>query len=246
MAHSRHETISKVDRNDKTRRLHFQMVRFMFEAGAKLRLPSLPLATAVTIYHRFFQDYDVMDFDTHMIATTALFLASKIEEHELRLTDVINVCHRILHPDKQPLDIGDTYSALRDSIIQCELFFMRALKFQVSIVHPHKYLVHYLKSIYDWLNKETTDHVPIAQTAWAILRDSYHGDICLAYSPDVIAVSVIYLTLNSYGVDVPYNDQAERPWWEVFIENVKLKEIKKVAKEIMDIYDMETASMTTR
>lgn len=31
-----------------------------------------------------------------MIATTALYLAGKIEEQELRLTDVINVCHRLI------------------------------------------------------------------------------------------------------------------------------------------------------
>jgi len=31
-----------------------------------------------------------------MIATTALYLAGKIEEQELRLTDVINVCHRFM------------------------------------------------------------------------------------------------------------------------------------------------------
>lgn len=45
---------------------------------------------------------------------------------------------RILHPSEPPLDIGSTYTALRESIIQCELFLLRALGFQVSIDHPHK------------------------------------------------------------------------------------------------------------
>lgn len=245
MAQRHNEGTSKRERNEKTRRLHFQMVRFMFEAGAKLRLPSVPMATAVTIYHRFFRDYDITDFDTYMIATTALYLAGKIEEQELRLTDVINVCHRILHPSEPPLDIGATYTSLRESIIQCELFLMRALGFQVCIVHPHKYLVHYLKSLYDWLDKGTIEKVPIVQTSWAILRDSYHSDLCLDYSPSLVAVAVIYLTLSCYGVEVPYNEESEYRWWEAFIPNCKLRDVKRVAEAIMNVYDMETTAFTT-
>lgn len=179
-----------------------------------------------------------------MIATTAIYLAGKIEEQELRLTDIINVCHRILHPSEPPLDIGSTYTALRESVIQCELFLLRALGFQVSIDHPHKYLMHYLKSLYDWLDKDTVRKVSIAQTAWAMLRDSYHSDICLNYRPSLIAVAIIYLTLQCYGIEVPYNDEAENRWWEAFIENCKLRDVKKVAEDIMDVYDMETTAFT--
>ena len=48
------------------------------------------------------------------------------------------IISRILHPSEPPLDIGATYTLLRESIIQCELFLMRALGFQVTIIHPHK------------------------------------------------------------------------------------------------------------
>ena len=78
-----------------------------------------------------------------------------------------------------------------------------------------QFLLHYLKSLYDWLGPETAKTVPVAQTAWAILRDSYHSDLSLRYQAEHIAVAVLYLALQTHGVDVPYSNKAEKKWWEV-------------------------------
>jgi len=75
--------------------------------------------------------------------------------------------------------------------------------------------MHYLKSLYDWLDASTVDRTPIARTAWALLRDSYHGDICLVHPPNVIAVAVLYLALHCYGVTIPYDADAKLSWWQV-------------------------------
>ncbi len=45
---------------------------------------------------------------------------------------------RILHPDKLPLEIGEKYWILRDSVQYCELFILRVLDFQVSFDSPQK------------------------------------------------------------------------------------------------------------
>ncbi len=166
-------------------------------------MDSVPLACAAQIYHRFFQETELQDYDPHvswrdevlskwvyfvndsvkfsilaikervesaffqLIATTALYLAGKVEEQHLKLRDVINVCHRwlstrmeklsfplhsdssskkrlalslfrTLHPKREPLDIGEEYWAMRDSVVQTELLIMRMLQFQVNFSHPHK------------------------------------------------------------------------------------------------------------
>ena len=80
---------------------------------------------------------------------------------------------------------------------------------------PHQHLLHYLKSLQSWFLREEWEDVPIASTAWSLLKDSYHSHICLNYSPEHIAVAVIYLALLSYGVEVPYNRCADTPWWKV-------------------------------
>jgi len=227
-------------------KLHFGIIRFMFESGAKLSMTSVPLATSATLYHRFFREFSVKDFDPHMIAITCLYLAGKVEEEHVRLTDIINVTYRILHPDKLPLDIGPTFWTLRDSIIQCELFITRALQFHFAVDHPHKYLVHYLKSLYDWLDRETVEHVPIASTSWALLSDSYHGTICLSHRPDVIAVAVLHITLQSYGVNVPPHDSHDTKyeWWEALIDDIRWSDIKHIVNKLFDLYDLETATLT--
>lgn len=230
-----------------TKTLHFRIIRFMFEAGTKLRMTSLPLATAATLYHRFFHHFSEDDFDPHMIAVTALYLAGKVEEEHVRLTDVINVSYRILHRNKPPLDIDTTYWSLRDSIIQCELFVARALQFQFAVDHPHKYLVHFLKSLYDWIDRRCTRQTPIASTAWALLCDSYHGNLCLSHQPDVIAVAVLHATLQCYGVSVPPQDDEDTrlQWWQIFVDGVQWREIKNVINELLDLYGLETTTNIT-
>lgn len=221
------------------KRLHFKVVQFIMEAGTKLQLKSIPVATACLIYQKFFYYSNTQDYDPYLIATSSLYLASKVEEDHVKLRDVVNVTYRCLHPDKPPLDIGTTYWQLRESIAQCELFILRVLNFQVSFTHPHKYLLHYLKSLLSWLDPATAHDIPVANTSWAILRDSYHGRVCLKHPPDKVAVSVLYLALQVHGVQVPYSEEAEERWWEAFVENMKMSEMRAIIGEIIEIYNME-------
>ncbi|XP_069137252.1 cyclin-Q-like [Argopecten irradians] len=221
-------------------RVNFRVIRFMYEAGLKLRLETVPLATAAVIYHKFFRENSLHDFDPYTIASTAIYLAGKVEEQPLKLRDVVNVCYRTLHKNKPPLEMGDKYWQLRDSIANCELFVLRMLNFKVVFDHPHRYLLHYLKFIKDWFEPYRWEDLPIARTAWALLRDCYHGNVILKYKPDHIAVAILYLTLQCHGVDVPYHYQSDTPWWKVFAEDATIGNLKDIMSNVMDIYDLET------
>lgn len=235
------DSVAKSNGDERT---HFKLVRFMFEAGEKLHMKPIPLSTAAQIYHGFYRKCRLTAVDPYLIATTALYLAGKVEEEHLKLRDVINVSYRCLHPEKPPLDIGSNYWALRDSVAQCELFVLRVLKFNVSFGHPHKYLLHYLKSLLAWLPPEVVESVPLNRTAWALLRDSYHSNLCLHYSADQIAVSVIYLALQCHGIQVPYSHEAENTWWEALVEDIKLRDIRAIIGDIIEMYDLETTAPT--
>lgn len=78
-----------------------------------------------------------------------------------------------------------------------------------------QYLLHYLLSLKHWMNRHSWERTPVAAAAWALLRDSYHGPLCLQHPPQHIAVTVLYLALQCYGVEVPAEAEAERPWWQV-------------------------------
>lgn len=105
-----------------------------------------------------------------MIAASSLYLAGKIKDDALKIRDIINVSHNTLHRGSGPLEIDDEYWNMRDGIVQAELLIMRVLKFEVSIVHPHKFMLHYLKSMEGWLGKDVWNSVPIARTAAAFLQ----------------------------------------------------------------------------
>lgn len=78
-----------------------------------------------------------------------------------------------------------------------------------------QYLLHYLISLKNWLNRYSWQRTPISITAWALLRDSYHGGLCLRFRAQHIAAAVLHLALQVYGVEVPAEAEAEKPWWQV-------------------------------
>jgi hypothetical protein len=62
------------------------------------------------------------------------------------------VLFSILHPDKPALEIGSLYSALRDSLVRCELFVARVLQFQFAVDHPHKvWRLEYYKAYIEYI-----------------------------------------------------------------------------------------------
>ncbi|XP_007955391.1 cyclin-Q [Orycteropus afer afer] len=194
----------------------FILAGFRFDEvqGIKLGLQSIPIATACTIYHKFFGKTDLDAYDPYLIAMSAIYLAGKVEEQHLRTRDIINVSNRYFNPGNEPPELDARFWELRDSIVQCELLMLRVLRFQVSFQHPHKYLLHYLISLKNWMNRYSWQRTPISVTAWALLRDSYHGALCLRFRAQHIAVAVLHLALQVYGMEVPADAEAGKPWWQ--------------------------------
>jgi len=219
--------------------VHFRVVRYMHEAGLKLHLESVPLATAATIYHKFFKQSSLDDFDPYLIGAACISLACKVEEKAIRLRDIVNVCYRTLHKNKAPLEIGETFWALRESIASLELFVLRALQFKVVYPNPHKYLVHYLQALADWFDPHVWAEVPVGRSAWALLRDSYHSPVACDVAPEHLAVAVLYLALQAHGMDVPGHKYARHKWWQVFSSDISLEKIEKITGDIMDMYSTE-------
>ncbi|KAM8933866.1 cyclin-Q [Pelodytes ibericus] len=219
---------------------NFKVTRFIMETGIKLGMQSIPIATACTIYHKFFNETSMEDYDPYLVAMSSIYLAGKVEEQHLRTRDIINVCHRYLNPGSEPLDVDSKFWELRDSIVQCELLMLRLLNFRVSFQHPHKYLLHYLMSLKNWMNRHSWERTPIATASWALLRDSYHGDICLRYEAQHIAVAVLYFALQCYGVEVPSNASAENQWWQVFSDDITKLTLNNIISDLIHVYTLDT------
>lgn len=214
--------------------------RFIFECGIKLRAQPLTLATATIVMHRFFKEVDHTNYDCFLIAASSLYLAGKVKDDPLKIRDIINVSHNTLHRASSPLEIGEEYWNMRDGIVQAELLIMRVLKFQVSMVHPHKYMLHYLKSMQGWLGKDVWTAVPIAQTAQAFLQDFHHDSAILDYSAQHVAIACISLALQCYGVRLPLiEEHDDEAWYSVFVKDLQKDKHWEIMDKIIDVYNKE-------
>ncbi|PLW45540.1 hypothetical protein PCANC_10150 [Puccinia coronata f. sp. avenae] len=61
------------------------------QAGVLLKLPQIVMATAATLFQRFFFVTSFLHFGIRDVSAGALFLASKLEEKPARIRDIINV-----------------------------------------------------------------------------------------------------------------------------------------------------------
>lgn len=125
-----------------------------------------------------------------------MYLSGKIKDDPLKIRDVINVSHNTLHRGSPPLELGDEYWNMRDAIVQAELLIMRMLKFEVNVIHPHKYMYHYLKTLQGWFTHEEWKKIPLAKSSTAFLQDFHHDPAILDYKPQHVAIAAINLSLQ--------------------------------------------------
>lgn len=215
--------------------------RFLFECAIKLGMKPLTSATAAILYHRFFRETEETEYDTYTIASSCLYLAGKIKDDPVKLRDVINVAHNTINRSAQPLELGDEYWSMRDSIVQAELFITRILKFDLTTVHPHKYMLHYMKSLQDWFGIKEWNALPVAKTAASFLQDFHHSAKILDHKPDHIAVCCLALAFQAYGVQVPLTDESDEvnAWYNVFCKDLTRDKHWEIMEDIVEIYDTE-------
>ncbi len=108
------------------------------------------------------------------MAQSCLYLACKAEETLRKARDVINSCYFLLQPQQPMLKIGKVpwlplhtptarrplpaartdlalgaqkYWDLRDEVVAAEQILLRTLDFDLTFIHPHKFLLNYINSL---------------------------------------------------------------------------------------------------
>jgi len=215
----------------------FVVIHFILECGKKLEANSVTICTAASLFHKFFSSASLSSYDPYLIAATCLYLGGKTEDNHLKLRDVINVVHSVLHKTLDPLPLGDQYWNMRDAIVQAELLVLRMCQFGVKFSHPHKYLLHYLKSLKDWMSADVWTKYPIARTSWSMLHDLYHDPMVLTADPSLTAIACIQLALETYGIQVPF--VGSDTWYNVIDSKVSKDKMWEVMTRIMEVYNKE-------
>jgi cyclin T len=198
---------------------------FLQEAGMKLGLPQLTIATAIVFFHRFYATRKFSEYERYIIATTCLFLAGKVEETPKKIRDIIAVTELLRNKDKK-LDLeSPEFWALRENILTHELIVLQTIAFDMTIEHPYKYLLMYVKQI-------QAGNKSLAQVAWNFVNDSLRTTLCLQFKPQLIASAAIYLASKFLKHPLP---EGAKPWWEVF--NAKIEDLEEISNQILDLYE---------
>ncbi|TFJ83726.1 hypothetical protein NSK_004830 [Nannochloropsis salina CCMP1776] len=218
------------------------------EAGILLRQPQVVMATAQTLFHRFFyrraltseraQDVPepgpgksprVFLFDAFTVAMGCVFLASKLEEKPRAPRDVLFVFH---HMCRRRRGLGPSllevtsvrYHDLREALLMIEKYVLKELGFGFYSImdHPHKFILYYIK---------TLDGTPtLAQRAWNYLNDSLRLDCCVRFRAELIACTALYMASRDLGVKLP----DDPPWFALF--GASLEEMRHVGNVILSLY----------
>jgi len=215
--------------------------RFLFECAMKLEMKPLTSAMAAILFHRFFKEVDQQDYDEFMIAASCLYLAGKVKDDPVKIRDVINVSYATMNRNAAPLELNDEYWTMRDSIVQAELLITRVLKFDLSTVHPHKYMLYYMKTLIEWFGQTVWNQMPIAKTSAAFLQDFHHNQFIIQYKPSHVAICCLSLALQTYGINVPLTEEIDEGavWYSVFAKDLSKEKHWEITEKIMETYNYE-------
>ncbi|XP_066985898.1 cyclin-Q [Macrobrachium rosenbergii] len=217
----------------------FAGARYIIECGIKLKANLLTVATAATYFHRFFYNISLEEYDPYLIGCTCLYLASKVEDDDIKIRDIINVGINCVRRESPPLPL-EPYFALRDSLIQAELLLMRVLGFKLKVDLPHKYLLHYVESLKEWLGKKTFNSIPFVDLSFTLLQDIYHSPIVIKYSPQLLSAAILNIVNQVYGVVVPgCDDLHDQSWFTVLHADCTTKAVWEVSSQILAVYKGE-------
>jgi protein BUR2 len=182
-----------------------------------------PLALTVLTQHK-------------QIASVAIYLASKIEEHARKLKEIVIACCRVAQKNENLVVDEQTkdYWRWRDTIQLHEDYMLELLCFDLTIEGPHIILKELITKYNVYHNRELRD------TAWAFINDSAMTPLCLLYPARTIAAAALYCAAKRSNVAFP-DDERGRPWWET--EGVKGLDMRKTYNCMAEFYE-KTPNLT--
>ncbi|GAM18049.1 hypothetical protein SAMD00019534_012240, partial [Acytostelium subglobosum LB1] len=197
------------------RRMRIHYCKLIQLLGSSLKIRQRAIATAIVFFKRFYLKNSFVDCEPRLIATTCLYLSSKVEES---ITQAKKCAMKMK-------EIDTTFNFTMNDILECEFYVLEELSFELIIFHPYKSLPTYLQNC----------GLDCLDTVWGIVNDSYKTDVSLLYPPYIIALGCIYLVAFIKKKDL-------KQWFSEL--SIDMKEIWDVVKELLNYYEFDRAPIT--
>uniref|UniRef100_A0ACD6A0R9 Uncharacterized protein n=1 Tax=Avena sativa TaxID=4498 RepID=A0ACD6A0R9_AVESA len=178
--------------------------------GFRLGLPQTTIATAAVYCHRFFFRRSHACHDRFLVATAALFLASKTEETTCLLNTILRASCEV--SQNQEFNLlpymmrGQNWFELyRESVIQAEQMILTTLDFELDVAHPYA-------SLSSSLSRLGLSHSVIFNVAWNLINEGLQSSLWLQFKPHHIAAGAAFLA----GKFLRYDITIHQNFWHEF------------------------------
>ncbi|KZV30498.1 hypothetical protein F511_28121 [Dorcoceras hygrometricum] len=179
--------------------LRYSYCDFLQNLGARLDLPQTTIGTAMILCHRFFVHRSHASHDRFLIATSALFLASKSEETPRSLNDVLKASSEIFHNQDftllsytLPVDWFEQY---RERITEAEHLLLTTLNFELNVQHPYE-------SLTSTLQKLGFSQSVLVNLALCLVGEGLRSSLWLQFKPHQIAAGAAYLAAKFLNMNL--------------------------------------------
>jgi len=187
--------------------------------------------TAQTLLHRFYTKKSLTEYDVRVVATAAITLACKLEEHVRKTRDVLNCMRRAqerAEGTKQslvPLNSPE-YEESKSEAHFMEMVMLREFGFFAHCSAPQKYAVELC------IQLEFDD--AFTKKVWILCNDSFLTPLCVRFKPEVIACGCIYLAACQAGISMPQDP----PWWRL-VDGACLVNMATIATTLLALYAVD-------
>ncbi|EFO99016.1 CRE-CIC-1 protein [Caenorhabditis remanei] len=201
--------------------------------GCKLR--QQVIATAIVYFKRFYLRQSFRDMCPFLVASTALFLACKVEEHTTLSVSSFLKNTALVLPKRWGVTF-ETTSAKNGVLYDSEFILVEILDCCLVVYHPQRPMVELLDDFRLYTNSSASPTSPlkdfesIEAQCQKVINDTLRCDVGLIYAPHIIAISSILVAMDLMGRG------EELEGWMVEVD----VDMEKVADCTDQIYKMYT------
>ncbi|XP_078148342.1 cyclin-T1-4-like isoform X1 [Carex rostrata] len=181
-------------------RLRQSYCSYLKNLGLRLALPQSTIATAIVMCHRFYLRRSHACHDRFLVATAALFLASKSEESPCLLNTVLRVSFEVSQSPEfafVPYMIHgqNWFDQYRERVIEVEQLILTTLDFELEVKHPYG-------PLNSGLNKLGFSRTVLYNLAWNLVTEGLRSSLWLQFKPHHIAAGAAYLAAKLLHYDI--------------------------------------------
>ena len=215
----------------------------------KLKLHQNVIGTAIVYLHQYSRRHSFRYFDKFLVGTTALFLASKVENSPVSLEKIIRLYYSSEQKVKRIQNTQMTEHKLfqyKEKFCEAEAQILRDIGFDVEVILPYPYFDAFCQYFASAENsgpnelnqqqkimmekQKQNENALFFKIAYNFCNDSLKTPVCLFYHPALIATACIYMTHIYLKTTLPHN------WFKLLHPDIEFSVIKEIAQHIKKLY----------